>query len=218
MDGLRLSIEYPEIFHVAGEGAWESILDHGLLCARDLVEEFLGDQASGRSVLSGIRKSSIPLTSRAGYRATVRDQLPLNRTKLERCLTDMTVDEWLDALNSHVFFWVRRERLLQLLRAGAYRTQRHTVLTLDTRRTVQRYESQIRLTSINTGSTLFQARPRGSQTFLPIKEFDFQARWKTAGRDAVVELAVAGSMQIDLELVKAVEIYDGEAKIASLHP
>ena len=47
----------------------------------------------------------------------IRDQRPLSVGKLERCLTDMSVTEWLRLLNRKVFFWLIEERVEQLLGA-----------------------------------------------------------------------------------------------------
>jgi predicted HTH transcriptional regulator len=51
---------------------------------------------------------------------------------LAECLTDMTVSEWLRLLNRQVFFWVREQRVNELLGAQAYRDHAHIVLVLDT--------------------------------------------------------------------------------------
>jgi hypothetical protein len=64
--------------------------------------------------------------------AVVRDQKPMDNRGLERCLQDeLTPVEWYQMLNARVFFWLTRERLLRLLRAGAYADKEHDVLELD---------------------------------------------------------------------------------------
>ena len=46
------------------------------------------------------------------------------------------------------------------------------VLAVDTSSLVSDYEWSIRLSHINTGATLYEAAPRGRDTFLSIRRFD----------------------------------------------
>jgi uncharacterized protein DUF7002 len=82
--------------------------------------------------------------------------------KLAACLTDMSVTEWLRLLNRKVFFWVGEHRVDELLGARAYRNRAHTVLVVKTAALIAAHEASITLAAINTGSTLYDPRPRGS--------------------------------------------------------
>ncbi|MEA2372171.1 MAG: hypothetical protein QOH12_2565 [Solirubrobacteraceae bacterium] len=103
----------------------------------------------------------------------------------------MTLDQWLEVLNSRVFFWLDRTHLETLMGARAYRDRAHDVIEIDTARLLERERDEITLSPINSGNTMYNPRPRGSRTFLPIADYPFEDRRKARGlRSAVVELAV----------------------------
>jgi len=80
--------------------------------------------------------------------------------------------------------------------ARAYRNKRQMVLTLDTHSILEAHRDRIQLSPINSGSTIFNAQPRGHDTFTGIEEYPFD-RWKAArggARNAVVELIVVGGV------------------------
>jgi hypothetical protein len=123
--------------------------------------------------------------------ALVRDQIPLREGPLEQCLVGMTPIEWYRELNRKVFFWVDQRRVSGLLHGRAYRGRAHDVLTVDTESLVTAYEEQITLAPINTGSTIYNPRPRGVGTFLSIADYPFDDwRRHRNRRTAVAELAV----------------------------
>jgi hypothetical protein len=153
-----------------------------------------------------------------GPRGWIRDQLPMRLGPLEDCLRGVTVADWLQLLNSHVFFWAREERLLTLLNARAYRARKHTVLVLRSDVLLARHASGVRLTPMNTGSTIYVPRPRGIETFCRVEDFDLRARRKRAGRDAVVELAVRDRVSIDDGIVESVGRFEGGTQIETLFP
>ena len=101
----------------------------------------------------------------------------------------MTPNQYYRLLNGKVFFWTRRERLVSLLGARAYRDRSHDVLTVDTRSLVQRHEEEITLSPINSGA-FFGSGERGSFTFKKIRDYPYEVRRKKSHDDAVVELAV----------------------------
>jgi hypothetical protein len=118
----------------------------------------------------------------------------------------MTPREWYELLNRKVFFWVREERVQQLLGARMYRSNAHTVITLDTASMLRVHHDRITLSPINSGSTLYNPRPRGADTFLPMHAYPFADRKKKAGlARAVAELAVDYSVPDVLEHVTRVE-------------
>jgi hypothetical protein len=202
---------------MAEDRSWPLIQRHGLLSTKSLLAAFEAPPDICTVILGERRTGSIPISSPGGEQAVIRDQIPLRLGPLERCLVDLNVAEWLDLLNAHVFFWVREERLLRLLNARAYRAKQHTVIVVRSEVLVARYLESVRLTPLNTGSTIFNPRPRGSRTFLPIQEFDFDARRRAAGSDAVVELAVVGGVAIDDEIVESVSTYRGGTRVATIH-
>jgi len=115
------------------------------------------------------RAESIHLTSSAGT-FIIRDQKPMSDQKLEACLTDMAVPDWYRTLNSRVFLWAGIERVERLLAARQYRNSAHLVLTIDTKKLVEKYQDKLELSPINSGSTLFNPARRGPGTFLRLSD------------------------------------------------
>jgi hypothetical protein len=102
----------------------------------------------------------------------------------------MSLEQWLDTLNSRVFFWLDTEHLETLLGARAYRDSAHDVICIDTEALVERHAARITLSPINSGATMYKPPERGSKTFLPIADYPFGKRRQARGQNAIVELAV----------------------------
>jgi hypothetical protein len=176
---------------MAEAGSWDSITQHGLLSTRSLIDLFEVNGDARKSILRRRRPSSVRLTHDVHGIAVVRDQIPLSESRLAACLIDMTLDEWLDALNSRVFFWLDEPHLETLLGARAYRDDEHDVITVDTARLLERHTERITLSPINSGATMYTPPPRGRDTFLPIASYPFDERRRARGlANAIVELAV----------------------------
>lgn len=203
---------YPRLYHMAEEGSWESIKEHGLLSTGRLLDLFgyTGDQ---RQVLESQRRpESIRIANPDLGQAVIRDQKPMTDSHLLRCLIGLAPEDWYHLLNQRVFFWVTKDRLIRLLNARAYRDKAHDVLTLDTTALVKRYADQITLSPINSGCTKPNPQPRGLDTFLPIPDYPFD-QWRKKRRSAqkaVVEMAVTGGVYNVEELAMRVERMRGD--------
>src|SRR5271156_1981230 len=121
MDSADLTRHYPLLYHMAEAGSWDSISRHGLLSTRSLIDLFDVNGHAREAILRARRGASVPLEHPVHGAAVVRDQIPLSESRLAACLVDMTLAEWLDALNSRVFFWLDEGHLETLLGARAYR-------------------------------------------------------------------------------------------------
>jgi hypothetical protein len=84
-------------------------------------------------------------------------------------------------LNRRVFFWPTTERLENHLGAKLNRHDAQLVITVDTAALLDRNSKKVRLSPINSGSTLRRAAPRGPGTFVPIADYDFTARRRLRG-------------------------------------
>jgi hypothetical protein len=184
---------HPQLFHMAEEGAWDGIREHGLLSTTALLDLYQYD-GEARVAIESRRRSEIVTIRhpRTGVPAQIRDNKPLRLQFLEECLTDMTVQGWCELLNRKVFFWVSEDRLAKLLSARAYKNRAHDVITIDTRALVERELPNITLAPINTGATLYPtATKRGSDTFVSIPAYPLADYIKWRGHEnAIVELAV----------------------------
>jgi len=190
MDHAEIIRHYPRLYHMAELGSWESIKRHGLLSTRALLDLFEAKDPVRSQILRRRRPECVRLQHPEHGAAVVRDQIPLREAPLRGCLTDMTFEEWLEALNSRVFFWLDEPHLETLLAAGAYRDKAHDVLIVDTGALLGRHTERVTLSPINSGSTIYNPRPRGSGTFISIAAYPFEERRRARGKDAIVELAV----------------------------
>lgn len=197
MDKGEFIGRYPRLWHLAHGDAWPGIRRHGLLTTAQVLDLFGVDPPG---ISSRRRTTPVPLTHPEHGNAVIRDQKPLNLTKLASALTDgMTVEQWLTMLDGLVFFFPTEKAMGSML--NVYGVDPVVVLTVDTRSLVKDYEPWIRLAAINTGSVLYKPAPRGAETFERISRFDHRTR-------AVKEVAVKNGLP-DLEtyLVRAERRY-----------
>lgn len=206
MNAEDIASTYPRLYHMAEKGSWESIKRHGLLSTRSLVDLFGVGEPDRSEILSKRRPASRVLEHRTYGHAVVRDQIPLSEARLRACLTDMTLEQWLDVLNSRVFFWLNTKHLETLLGARAYKDSTHDVICIDTAALVGRHAGDITLSPINSGATMYKPPERGSGTFLPIAEYPFEERKRARGaQDAIIELAVDDGVRDILDVAVRVE-------------
>lgn len=207
MDRDLLLRQNPVLFHLAEDGAWPSIQRHGLLSTRAIVDLFAPADHVREAILGQVRNGSVTLSDPDLGEVTVRDQGPLKF--LAACLTPgTTAQEFLDALNGRVFFWMTEERLQRLLGARRYRDQRQTVLRFDTAEVLQTYADRIELAPLNTGSMHVPTAPqRGADVFVPLADYPYDLwRAKRGSRgDAVVELTIPYSVPDAAALVMQVD-------------
>lgn len=204
---------YPRLFHMAEDGAFPSIQSQGLLSTSALLDLYgvVGDK---RLVIEDRRRpESVTIKGNGLPDVVIRDNKPLSDAQLAKCLQDgISPSEWYRMLNKRTFFWLHRKRLWRLLRAKAYRSAPHTILTIDTASLIEAHRDRIRLSPINSGSTIMSAQPRGNATFLPIADYPYAERRKSrAVENAVVELVVEdGVSDIMHHLIAAHRFSDGQ--------
>lgn len=210
---------YPRLFHMANVGSWPAIQSEGLLSTRQLVDACHPAQAVRDAVLRQRRPRSVTLTHPTQGPVVVRDQGPLREDNLRACLNGITVQEWLNMLNERVFFWLHPDKLSTLLRARRYRNLEHDVLTVDTGSLLAAHAANIRLSPMNSGSTIYPSAPRrGRDTFLRIEDYPYQERrHRRSIKDAVVELAVLNGVPNIVDHVLRVERRRGMDVLAVLY-
>ncbi len=192
----ELVATYPRLWHMAMDGSWPSIRQHGLLSTSALLDLYGYEGAKREAIESARRPVSVPIAAPGLPGAIVRDQIPMSDGALRKCLLDeLKPTDWYRTLNSQCFFWLSRARLRRLLGARAYRKHPQIVLTLDTAGIVENYQDSILLSPINSGSTIMKPVERGKKTFLSIPDYPFD-EWKAkrGKSDAVVELVVVGGV------------------------
>jgi hypothetical protein len=191
---------------MAEANIWSSIEKHGLLSTSALLDLFEVDGDLRRKIETEHRPESITIHHREYGTAVIRDQKPMRESALRTCLRGMTPREWYLKLNGQVFPWATGTRVQTLLSAKAYRDRKHTVITVDTAALMQKYADQIVLSPINSGSTIYNPRPRGKQTFLSMGDYPFVQRRKLRGiANAVAEVAMGYAIPDLREFVICVE-------------
>ncbi|MBY5904747.1 hypothetical protein HFO88_31180 [Rhizobium leguminosarum] len=201
----ELIATYPRLYHMAHDDAWPAIQQHGLLSASALLDLYEVSGKARFALESERRPESVPLTKENLFGAVIRDQKPMQDHLLARCLQDdLTPKDWYELLNSRSFFWLSASRVWGLLKARAYRDKSQTVLTIDSAGLIASHRDRIWLSPLNSGSTLFNPRPRGKETFKRIEDFPFKERSKRPKQNNVVELVVDHSVPDVAEHVLAV--------------
>lgn len=204
----ELVARYPLLHHMAEDGSWPAIRHLGLLTTEQIVEACAAGPEVRDVVLGRRRTTSHSLRHPVHGPIVVRDQGPLRERHLEPALEDgMTVAEWLNELNSHVFFWLHPRRLAGFLAARRYRDSVHDVLVLDTAELLAAHRDRVRITGMNTGAAIFpRSAKRGRDTFARVDDFPFDERRRTRQlADNAVELAVGGGVPDIADLVLRVE-------------
>jgi len=186
-----LAEEYPRLYHMAERGSWDSVKRHGLLGTEALLDLFEVRGEQRQRILTQQRTQSVEIIHPLHGRAVIRDQKPLNRSKLEKSLEDCSFEQWLQMLNSRVFFWLTTERLQTLMCAREYCLRSHVVLVLDTQRLATDFSGSITLAPMNTGNTRPFAHKRGLSTFSAMNNYPFEDRLRRGRYYTVVELAVS---------------------------
>ncbi len=214
----ELLADCPTLYHMAERGSWPSIGTLGLLSTSALLDSYEVSGARRHEIEAQRRPSSVTLGKFGRAKAVVRDQLPMDDKGLERCLLDeISPEAWYRVLNSKVFFWLTRERLVRLLNAGTYQAQEHDVLELDSRALIEAHADQIWFCPMNSGCTKPFPHPRGRSTFLRIADYPY-AQWKSKRRrgERVVELAVDYAVPDVRKYVKRVIRMKGAVELASI--
>lgn len=209
MDAAQLASLHPTLYHMAEDGTWPTIRERGLLSTQAIVDLYQPDEETSATVLSSVRRTKITLTSADLGDITIRDQIPAKF--LEECMHDgVDPAEYLDALNSRVFFWVSLHRLERLLNARHYRHLRHTVLRVDTAALLEEYANDVQLAPYNTGSMHVPTAPRrGPDTFADLADYPYDEWVARRGRSGehIVELTVKYAVPDIKNFVTRVDIW-----------
>lgn len=218
MDPDEFVDRYPTLYHMAEQAAWPSIQRHGLLSTAAIVDLFEPSPSVRDAVLSQIRHSSIVLRRDELDDVTIRDQLPLKF--LDACLKEgVSRQDFLDALDGRVFFWLTEQRLQRLLNARANRGRRHLILFIDTRALLAAYTTKIELAPYNTGSAHVPNAPkRGPDVFTSLSDYPFALWHRKRGRkgEDVVELTVRDSVPDVVTFIQRAELRDNTGETVTV--
>lgn len=206
MDVEELIARHPRVFHTMSATAWPSVQRHGLLSTQQLIDVFDLDAAERDRLLRAPRKRSTVLRAPGLPPAVIRDQKPM-KFVAEKIDPNSSLTEYLEAINSRVFFWASAERLDRLRQAKEYRTEDQVVLHVDTRALVERHGPRIELCRLNSGAVTQKNHPmRGHRSWLPIADYPYAEYRRRYGRDgALVEITVLDAVPDILDLTDKIE-------------
>lgn len=208
---------YPSLFHMAEANTWNSIRTHGLLSTTALLNLFEIDGVVRKEIELSHRPSSVEISHEMYGKALIRDQKPMRPSALAKCLVGVSPTQWLQLLNSKVFFWPTEERLLRLLNGKEYRDRTQLVIEVSTDKLLKAHSCSVTLSPINSGSTLYNAQQRGMSTFKSLSSYPFEERRRKRGvKNAVAELTVAHSVPDIEDFCIAVSHYRKGQKIESI--
>ncbi|MFJ3409137.1 DUF7002 family protein [Pseudomonas protegens] len=167
---------YPRLYHMAEEGTWRSIKQHGLLSTLAVLDRY-GINGDQRTALEAQQRVSKVTVGYPGDSIVLRDQIPMPPKRLQDALVDGTTPaEWYRFINSRVFMWAEEHRLFNLLNARNYKKLTHDVLTIDTASFVRDYSDKIMLCRMNSGNTFPMPHERSLQDFMSIEDYPANPR------------------------------------------
>ncbi|GAA3693172.1 hypothetical protein GCM10022268_00150 [Sphingomonas cynarae] len=210
----------PKLYHMAERGSWPSIRQFGLLSTSALLDLYHIEEPDRERIERRHRPASVPIRSDGLPGAVVRDQIPMSDDGLRKALPErLKPSDWYSLLNSKVFFWLSRERLLKLTGAKTYRDAEHDVLEIDTQSLLDAYRERIWLCPINSGCTKPFPHPRDERAFLRVTDYPY-AYWRERRRatERAVELAVDYAVSDIANHVTRVVVMRGSDELAVLHP
>jgi hypothetical protein len=216
----ELISDCPTLYHMAEDGSWPSIRQRGLLSTSALLDLYGVSGTTRVQIEARRRHTGITLEREGLPRAVVRDQLPMDDVGLRRCLPPhLAPEDWYRLLNDKVFFWLTRERLIKLLKAGTYRSRPHTVIELSTRKLIEAHRQRIWFCPMNSGCTNPYPHRRDEQTFQRIADYPY-SYWRKRRRrgERVVELAIDHSVpDVTAFVIRAVRMQSSQ-ELGTLSP
>jgi hypothetical protein len=214
----ELLSDCPTLYHMAEDGSWPSIQERGLLSTTALLDLYGVTGAARIAIEERRRPASIALEGAGLPAAVIRDQLPMDDVGLRRCLPPhFTPADWYRLLNQKVFFWLTRERLVKLLKAGSYKDRPHTVIGVSTRALVEAHRERIWFCPMNSGCTKPYPHPRDEQTFRRIPDYPY-SHWRKRRRrgERVVELAIDYEVPNIADIVTRVVTMQSDRELGTL--
>ena len=195
----------------------DHILSHGLLSTTALLDLFEITGEERFELECRRRDKPVTKTHKEHGSAVIRDQKPMSVSKLLKCLDDgLTPPDWYKIINSMVFFWATKDRLVTFLSAPNHKDKMQTIITVDMKLLVERHYDNIRLCHINSGCTRSVEHRRGLSTFKTIDEFDPRDYKNCSKREAIAEVAVIYSVPDIKDLIVSVDHVRGPESVEKL--
>ncbi len=172
----KLLTDYQYLYHMAEDGSWENILKHGLLSTSALLDKWGYSGRKREEIEIECRREKKTICHPEFGEVVIRDQKVMPPESLDTCLlANLKPRDWYKLINGKIFFWAKKERLGWFLGAQEYKNSPHVVIKVDTSVLLNQYANRIRLTNLNTGSTIsrkpYPPKKRGLESFQRIEDF-----------------------------------------------
>ena len=178
MTPTQFSKLYPKLYHLTFASNLEGIRANGLQSAAALADLHAFDPSEREATLDKRR-----LCIQTLHGVTLRDQHTAPDAKMKSCLVKITIPEWFALLNSKTFFFLSRDKALRL--AETYSAYENLLLEVDTAKLLATHARHTTLCRINPGGFLYNPRPRGRASFIPLADFAYKNK-----RDTPAELTI----------------------------
>ena len=116
---------------------------------------------------------------------------------MKTCLVNISIPEWLALLNSKVFFFVEQQKAIRF--AETYGSYENVLLETDTAALLHLHAPDVTLCRINAGAFLYNPRPRGLHSFIPLHEYKYKNT-----RDTPAELTIGDAVPRILEFSRLI--------------
>ena len=197
---------FPRLYHVTFAGNLESIRTHGLHSAASLAQLYGFSDEERLACLTERRRCNQDL-----HGITLRDQGQALPARMKSCLVNISIAEWFTLLNSKVFFFLAEDKAQRFLET--YAAFDNLMITVNTRALFAAgYAASATVCRLNSGSFLYNPRPRGRNSFIPLGSFEYRNK-----RDTPAELTLDCAIP-DLLSITAVTHYPGTVNSSQLLP
>jgi len=176
MDAAHFIQLFPRLYHLTFACNIEGIRQHGLLSANALADLHAFTPEEREATLQTRRRCNQDL-----HGLTLRDQQAAPEAKMKSCLVRITIPEWLALLNGRIFFFLSEEKALRF--AETYAGYDNLLFEVDTAALLATHAAHTTLCRINPGSFLYNPRPRGRDSFIPLLDYSYRK-----SRDTPAEL------------------------------
>ena len=170
--------QFPSLYHLTFASNLPGIRKHGLFSATELANLHAFTPEEREAVLNTRRHCIQNL-----HDIVIRDQHAAQESKMKSCLVKVTIPEWLALLNSKIFFFVDAQKAARF--AETYGDYSSLLLTVDTQALLATHLDHATLCRINPGSFLYNPRPRGRDSFIPLADYAYKNK-----RDTPAELTI----------------------------
>ncbi|HEY4193173.1 MAG TPA: hypothetical protein VGM46_11060 [Mesorhizobium sp.] len=213
MTPQELAKKHPVLYHITSAGAAKHILARGLLTTSDILDRWEVEAGYRLELTRCRRKTDVTLHHPDNGVIVVSNNEPLSELKLQSILDDgLTSGDWLEMLNSRVFFFVDQKQLSRLANSRSNSSLSKDVLVIDTKRLADAYFEKIEISPINSGNTNYDAVRRGRSTFTKLRGTSFELWRYSRGNksaDKISEVCIPSSILDVTDFV--VEIREAKA-------